>query len=833
MPTFKKNIDNGFAHMLGLFLVFLCLTLVAYFVFLYKQKATTKGIATSSFTTLYNFDFASGILSRDGSTGLLPDLGNPSGTSSFEIYQDTLKLQKRTGYVSLYKNFEQPSGNTPLSASVLIRPLTPGQGTFLKFGNAASADHVLVGIRTQGNSRKFFCRKTDSTQVFYPGFLPNATENSWQKLNIVILGNTVYTLVGHTLLTACTEQVAPTQNKHVSVNSTWVDNTDVLYDSLVVTSGEDKRPYKQQVVSMLGDFYMQNKDFSNAQLSETKYSGGNSLRAGYDTALAFFAYGSLSSGSDSVAAKARALSLMQHLSTQRFVQNGGSFSWGQNLQSMLTAYVAMKPMLVANQVKTSADKLVSTEIETYAKDYASLFQKTKKSFKLTVGTSGNSRISGRFFRKETKNSTTLTPSFIQNNDVVSVDFFYNGNGLANAYLGLSNYQDPVSITSGDLRSVTLVISSDPTKSEIRQKVAGKTVPAIPLKQYTHPKGAKMDIKLVTGWNRLRIDAQGGRLNMSLNGARIDSSVIYEPNLAYVTFGTFGTSRTMHAGALIFSDIEYSNYNAFGRETGSGNTFEFDFKTLLPTDSVLAVTGVTDPTPWNTPSGGYQLNSRAEDNAWNAAGLAWLANHVSLSADDKNFYNTRARCYAYHSITNNIVNSSGRSAPHALCNYVTQTVGSDYSVENHGFYHPGYSSALVNSLAQGQIAYEVANVPVPSEFKTPYAEEVYKNTKKALINSELPMFSNLSASPDWGGGGDTLMRAGLYVHKLKTQNRSNDIDWLIPRYRLLYPGITAHFVSPVVHDSAGKPINNFVGASYIQNAVIAGEVLAPMLLPLPN
>lgn len=102
------------------------------------------------------------------------------------------------------------------------------------------------------------------------------------------------------------------------------------------------------------------------------------------------------------------------------------------------------------------------------------------------------------------------------------------------------------------------------------------------------------------------------------------------------------------------------------------------------------------------------DSKAEENAWEAALLAAAANfmpsHPSVSA-----WNEKARQLAYDAITR-------PSDPPDAAGVKVTTVTEDFELANHGFFpNPTYAAATLLLLSQGALAYRLSGNPIPEEF----------------------------------------------------------------------------------------------------------------------
>ncbi|MDY7076331.1 MAG: glycoside hydrolase family 88 protein [Chloroflexota bacterium] len=107
-----------------------------------------------------------------------------------------------------------------------------------------------------------------------------------------------------------------------------------------------------------------------------------------------------------------------------------------------------------------------------------------------------------------------------------------------------------------------------------------------------------------------------------------------------------------------------------------------------------------------PRDGYVGDTRAEENAWTAKFLALAANMFPFEPR-ASAWETAARCFAFHSITNQ---------PTTYCGHTTQTVHPDFTLDNHGLSpNPLYADSVFQELSGGALAYRAAGRTVPDEF----------------------------------------------------------------------------------------------------------------------
>jgi hypothetical protein len=162
-----------------------------------------------------------------------------------------------------------------------------------------------------------------------------------------------------------------------------------------------------------------------------------------------------------------------------------------------------------------------------------------------------------------------------------------------------------------------------------------------------------------------------------------------------------------------------------------------------------------------PASGYINDTRAEDNAWNAAFLSTISqfynSHVNAS-----LWEEKGKCFAWHSIT--------KSTDPEFCGVKTQTVYDDFQLDNHNLHpNPVYTAATIHLLAEGAFPYHVLGKPVPQEFK----HNVAPLFSKLLSYVTETFHYQVNGRPfaDWSGATDSFYPwgGGVAVDFVATEN----------------------------------------------------------------
>ncbi len=194
-----------------------------------------------------------------------------------------------------------------------------------------------------------------------------------------------------------------------------------------------------------------------------------------------------------------------------------------------------------------------------------------------------------------------------------------------------------------------------------------------------------------------------------------------------------------------------------------------------------------------PHSGYSGDSKIEENGLAATFLAIAANMFPVEANAPQ-WEARARCFAYHTITNQ---------PTSYCGYTTQTVWPDFKVDNHNLSpNPHYADSGLQELAGAGLAYRAADRPLPAEFSHNVVglwlrqkQDIdWGRTYYYLINT------------DWGSQGWTWMggsiaaflslEPGTYRNGTPLVTAQDELSFLQRRW-LINDGRVAAYTQPVI------------------------------------
>ena len=193
-----------------------------------------------------------------------------------------------------------------------------------------------------------------------------------------------------------------------------------------------------------------------------------------------------------------------------------------------------------------------------------------------------------------------------------------------------------------------------------------------------------------------------------------------------------------------------------------------------------------------PHSGYQGDSKIEENALAAEFFAIVANMFPAELHAPH-WESLARCFAFHSITNR---------PTTACGYTTQTVYTDFKVDNHGLSpNPHYADSGLQELAGGALAYRAAGQPLPLEFASNVAQLWQR--QKQDIDWGRTYYYRVNA--DWGSQGWSWMGGSIaaflrfepatYDNGMPLITAADEYQFLQTRW-LLNDGRVAVFTQPV-------------------------------------
>jgi hypothetical protein len=167
---------------------------------------------------------------------------------------------------------------------------------------------------------------------------------------------------------------------------------------------------------------------------------------------------------------------------------------------------------------------------------------------------------------------------------------------------------------------------------------------------------------------------------------------------------------------------------------------------LPASTIQAVQRVVaDEANYHSaiaPASGYVNDTKAEENAWDSHTLALAAAWMTNDANADLWLDAAKR---YLVNTHTVADTSGDP----LKSWVTTvTHYPDFSLENHGFYHPGYKAASGELVADSLLMARLANSRIASQMQ-PFAEHnvlaAWTNLTHVLLDSGEMAFP---AGEDW-------------------------------------------------------------------------------------
>ncbi len=194
-----------------------------------------------------------------------------------------------------------------------------------------------------------------------------------------------------------------------------------------------------------------------------------------------------------------------------------------------------------------------------------------------------------------------------------------------------------------------------------------------------------------------------------------------------------------------------------------------------------------------PHSGYINDSKIEENGLAATFLAIAANMFPVEANASQ-WEARARCFAYHTITNQ---------PSSYCGYTTQTVWPDFKVDNHNLSpNPHYADSGLQELAGAGLAYRAAGRTVPAEF----AHNVVGLWLRQKQDIDWGRTYYYLVNTDWGSQGWTWMggsiaaflslEPGTYQNGTPLVSAEDELKFLQRRW-LINDGRVAVYTLPVI------------------------------------
>jgi hypothetical protein len=188
-----------------------------------------------------------------------------------------------------------------------------------------------------------------------------------------------------------------------------------------------------------------------------------------------------------------------------------------------------------------------------------------------------------------------------------------------------------------------------------------------------------------------------------------------------------------------------------------------------------------------PESGYIGDTKAEENAWHAAFLAAVVNlFPDETNDDNEWLEAKARCFAYHAIT------QATDAPY--CGLATQTVWPDWHLENHGQDNPHYSSATLTELGEAAITYRLAGKSIPWEF----THNVRPLFEKYITYVDHNTYHYINAPPDWDGAHNSAFISPMVFRYMDILGIPTGISWqdYLSKRSLFYHNISSSWLKKI-------------------------------------
>jgi|GEM_PF-3649699 len=167
-----------------------------------------------------------------------------------------------------------------------------------------------------------------------------------------------------------------------------------------------------------------------------------------------------------------------------------------------------------------------------------------------------------------------------------------------------------------------------------------------------------------------------------------------------------------------------------------------------------------------PATGYVNDTRAEDNAWNAAFLSTVAQFYN-SHVNSSLWEEKGKCFAWHSITT--------SSDPEFCGIKTQTVYDDFQLDNHNRHpNPVYTGATIVLLAEGAFPYRSLNKTIPQEFKH-NVSQLFQKLLTYTVDTSYHYEVNGQPFADWSGVVDTFYYPAWGLDFINSENLGSGVD----------------------------------------------------------
>jgi len=248
-----------------------------------------------------------------------------------------------------------------------------------------------------------------------------------------------------------------------------------------------------------------------------------------------------------------------------------------------------------------------------------------------------------------------------------------------------------------------------------------------------------------------------------------------------------------------------------------------FKELMNSQALKIIE--TDPGKPN-PQSGYEGDTKSEENAWDAAFLASMANFFPEMANSKK-WEEEANCFAFHVFTR------GREGEDNFCGKTTQTVYENFNLENHGKISPMYANGSILFLNQAGQSYELTGKKIPNNFFHNVVP-MFQNFIKPKIDQETYYWMGVPS--DWVGVWNSFEIYGLsvldFLDKAELNHGINRNDFLSKMSLFAYK-IPGNYIKGEIQEDKieSNDYSQIAIRDWRLNTIIAGEYYSTVAMEL--
>lgn len=194
---------------------------------------------------------------------------------------------------------------------------------------------------------------------------------------------------------------------------------------------------------------------------------------------------------------------------------------------------------------------------------------------------------------------------------------------------------------------------------------------------------------------------------------------------------------------------------------------WDYLSLQTKEKILIILGSLGNEFLNRqPMSGYINDTKAEENAWNAAFLVTLSKFYDFHINSS-LWEEKGKCFAWHSVTT--------SKDPYFCGIKTQTAWDDFQLDNHNLHpNPVYMGAVFTLLTEASFPYRALGKTIPSELKHNLSP-LFEKLLTYVVEDSYHFQVNGRPFADWSGIVDTFYYPWWTLDFINSENLAPGVN----------------------------------------------------------